>query len=553
MRNFLFCVLLVLISTSASASFISNTPVLRKKLASAPLVNSPLVRELYAFLISDDVLGFTHWLGREAIDVNTIVGEDNASLLHLLARRGKVLFVDRLLKAGADTEITERYGFTPLDEAEFWDHPAVIVRLRAAGAIPADIAAAQVEGQRGDTVPRQAARHAYRMREILPHYTPSINYLTVCGDWLLRCSAPILGRAAPLLLRDFKAKGRTRLHEAIAQRKTGMVKLLLLGRRYRHILYERDEHDWQAVHYAAFHGNIEELEMLRAKGADINAVVYPSEHTPLTLAALMGRTTTVQRLLEMGANAAARNHLDRDALQLAVLGMNIETVAVLLQHGLARETIEAARQLAVEKCSTRQGYQRLLELLDNAMPRSPAALNERGLNELQQAVWDLDMPRVEKILARHDKSLLHEPDRWGWTVAHHAAFLGYTDMMELLFSAGVDFGAVGPDGFTPILIAAERGESAAVAFLIRIDADTSVTTAEGQNLLHLAVEGGHVLLARYLVHKGAKLRLRTNAGESALDIAKRLGNQKIISILDVIEIGFYKNTAELYIGPADRD
>lgn len=543
----------MLVSIVASASLVRNPLALRKELTSAPLVNSPLVRELYAFLTSDDVPGFTNWLKRADIDVNTVVGEDSTSLLHLLARRGKVLFVDRLLEAGADTEITDRYGFTPLDVAEFWDRPAVIVRLRAAGAIPAASAAAKVEGQRGNTVPRQPARHAYRVREILPHHTPSLNYLTVCGDWLLRCSAPILGRAAPLLLHDFKSKGRTRLHEAIAQRKTGVVKLLLVGRRYRHILYERDEHDWQAVHYAAFHGNTEALEILRAKGADINAVVYASEHTPLTLAALMGRATTVQRLLEMGANHAARDHLGRDALQLAVLSMNIETVAVLLQHGLAKETIAAAHKLAVEKCSTRQGYQQLLELLANAMPRRPAALNERGFNELQQAVWDLDLPRVKKILARHDKSLLHEPDRDGWTVAHHAAFLGYTDMMELLFSAGADFGAAGLDGFTPILIAAERGKSAAVAFLISIDADTSATTAAGQNLLHLVVEGDHVLLARYLVHKRANLRLRTNAGESALDIAKRLGNQQMISILDVIEIGFYQNTGELYISPADQD
>ncbi len=546
MRNLLFCALLVLVPTTVSALFVMPP-------ALSTVANSHIEHKLNAFLAADNARGFTEWLKKENIDVNTVVGEHSTSLLHLTTRSGKVLFVHQLLEAGAEVEIADSLGRTPLDAAEFWDHPAVIARLLAASAMPVDIA--EAEGL-GDAEALRVRRLVYDhlMPQVHPKLTPRVNYLTVCSNWLLRClvSRPLFTPREQFERLHRNVRGRTLLQEAVAQGKAAIVKLLLSGRNYRRILYEEDERGWQAVHHAAFYGRKAELEMFLAKGADINAVVYSSSHTPLTLAALMGSATTVQRLLEMGANPARRDHLGMDALQLAVLGMHIETVEVLLQLGLSEGTIEAAHKLAVERNSTRSGYAKLLELLDNAPRRAPAVLNEQGFTELQQAVWDLDMPRVKAILLR-DRSLLHEPERDGWTVAHHAAYLGYTDLMELLYSAGADFKAVGPGGFTPALLAAEEGNFAALAFLIKIDADISETTDASQNLLHLAVEGGHAYLVNWLVRKGANLRLRTNAGESALDIAKRLANRKLIDFLDRTEIGFYKDTGEFYIGPADQD
>ena len=389
------------------------------------------------------------------------------------------------------------------------------------------------------------------LQRALAQFNPRVNYLTVCGDWLNRCFLSLTSRPREQFehwLRN--VNGRTLLQEAVAQGKIAVVELLLRGRKYRRILFEKDEHGWQAVHHAAFYGGTEALTMLQAKGADINAVVDSSKYTPLMLAALMGNATTVQRLLQLGANPARRDHLGMDALQLAVLGMYTETVEVLLQHGLTEETIVAARKLAVERNSTRHGYSELLALLDSAARRIPVALNEQGLTELQRAAFDVDMTRVEAILER-DRALIHEPDRHGLTVAHHAALIGYLKLMQLLYSTGADFKATSPSGYNPALLAARSGNLAALAFLIKIDADFGVSTTDGNNILHLAVENGHADLVSWLVHKGANLRLRNQAGESALDIAKRLGNNKLIGILDRVDIRIGKDG--ISIGAADRD
>ena len=328
------------------------------------VVKSPLEYRLNTFLAADDVHGFRQWLEQENIDVNLVVGENNTSLLHLMVRSGKVQFVHHLLEAGADTEFADDYGITPLDEANYFDQPAIIARLLAAGAIP--LATAEAEDMLpADVLRKRRNLYDHLTNAIAARYAPQVNYMTVCDDWLTRCLRGGGVFTAPEHERlKRNTRGRTQLQEAVVQEKEGIVKWLLRGRKHKRILYEKDGDGWQAVHHAAFHGNIQALEMLWDKGANINTAVYAFKHTPLTLAALRGKTETVQWLGEKGANPAALDHLGFDALQLATIGMHLNTVRVLLNLGLPADTVKAARALAQRRHKARKNYTELLALFD---------------------------------------------------------------------------------------------------------------------------------------------------------------------------------------------
>ena len=551
MHNLLACVSLILVPTIASASLsrhLFRKPILPPKPA---VVKSPLEQKLADFLAADDVRGFRKWLKQDNINVNTVVGEHDAALLHLVVRDGKVLFVHHLLKAGADIEIADSFGITPLDDAYYFGRPAVIARLHAAGAIPLATAEAE-EMQPAEILQTRRYMYDHLLNKVAPRFAPKLNYLTVCGDWLTRCLGGGMF-SSPERMERLKRniRGQTLLQEAVTQVKMGIVKWLLRGKQYKRILYEEDNDGWQVVHHAAFYGNTQALAMLWEKGANINATVYASNHTPLTLAALMGKTETVQWLLAHGANTAAIDHLGFDALQLATIGMHLDTVQVLLELGLPKDTVKAARALAQQRHAHRQNYTELLALFDAAPPYVAVPVDEEGNTELHQAVAELDLARIEEI-ATHNKALLHLTNNYDLTVAHYAANFGYTDVIETLYRAGVDFTVVSPGGYTPALLAAEKGKSGALLFFIEIDANISATTTAGENILHLAVTSENDNLVYLLVHKGINLRLRTDAGESALDIAKRLGNRKMIDILDRIVIGYDTDSGELYLGPADK-
>ena len=76
---------------------------------------------------------------------------------------------------------------------------------------------------------------------------------------------------------------------------------------------------WAPIHYAATGPNVQVVEFLLDKGADIDAA-SPNASTPLMMAARYGSEESVNLLLLRGADATRRNQLDLQAADFARLG-----------------------------------------------------------------------------------------------------------------------------------------------------------------------------------------------------------------------------------------
>lgn len=74
---------------------------------------------------------------------------------------------------------------------------------------------------------------------------------------------------------------------------------------------------WAPLHYAAFAGNNEIVQMLLDKSAYIDAE-SPNKTTPLMMAAMAGKIYTVKLLLDEGADLTLRNAAGMDAVDFAV-------------------------------------------------------------------------------------------------------------------------------------------------------------------------------------------------------------------------------------------
>ncbi|QAU34587.1 ankyrin repeat domain-containing protein [Janthinobacterium sp. 17J80-10] len=74
--------------------------------------------------------------------------------------------------------------------------------------------------------------------------------------------------------------------------------------------------NWTALHYAAAAGKNDIVQMLLDRGADVNAS-SPNKTTPLMMAAGEGHIMTVKLLLDRGAELAVKNELGLNALDFA--------------------------------------------------------------------------------------------------------------------------------------------------------------------------------------------------------------------------------------------
>ena len=73
------------------------------------------------------------------------------------------------------------------------------------------------------------------------------------------------------------------------------------------------------LHFAAEAGSTEDIDVLIASGAKVNAV-GDIGNTPLHSAALMGKVDAAKRLIELGADLMLKNELGQKAVDVAEIG-----------------------------------------------------------------------------------------------------------------------------------------------------------------------------------------------------------------------------------------
>ncbi|MEI6740790.1 MAG: ankyrin repeat domain-containing protein, partial [Gemmatimonadaceae bacterium] len=95
-----------------------------------------------------------------------------------------------------------------------------------------------------------------------------------------------------------------------------------------------------------------------------------------------------------------------------------------------------------------------------------------------------------------------------------------------------DVNAAMGDGMTALHWAAERGDSAMTALLLKTGAKLDATTKAGANTpLHVASRSGNASVVRALLKAGADANARTTGGASALHLAATAGNADAVEAL----------------------
>jgi ankyrin repeat protein len=211
----------------------------------------------------------------------------------------------------------------------------------------------------------------------------------------------------------------------------------------------RDRTGSTALIHAATGGHVDVIALLLERGAEIEQVNLKGENA-LLRAVLANRSKAVEFLLTKGARSELTHGSGITPLAAAAFNGNLGLVKLLLAHGASPVEADGTGKGPILYAAGRGFAPIVAALLDGG-----AAVDHRYAHDLTALMWAAgysnDVPAADGLKT-----------------------------VELLVGRGADVNAADDRGWSPLMIAAERGHAAVVSYLLARGADRSRRAKDGK-------------------------------------------------------------------------
>ncbi|KAK9787854.1 hypothetical protein WJX73_009765 [Symbiochloris irregularis] len=444
-------------------------------------------------------------------------GMGGCAVLHLAARHGHLLLLEKLLTAGADPRLRDCRGYTPLHCAAEGGHLALFERL-----LQATDDVTVVDNTGASVLHAAAAGGCWEMVDLLLQQGCDINATTREGCTVLHYAAfgrtkgvveQLISRGCKLDVGD--SQGNTPWHAAA---ESGNLEAMALFMEVGCQPDARNNAGWTALHFAARSGSVPIVELLAEAGADVGAATQMGD-TPLQLAARAGHERTVVRLLKPptpkgggdlkpgDACVHAADRMGWSALHCAAQAGSLSVTNLLLQAGakLNLQTLDGLTPLHLAAMGRWTPLvARLLEAGADA-----TLVDCEGCAPLHRAVRLADVDLFNSLF-RACPACARRQDNKGWTVLHYAVEGGNPAIVAALLAAkaaaaepdasaegkdsetaasAVEAGSSAESSFTPLHLAAQKGHASLIATLMQAGYHATDLAGDGRTPLHYAALG----------------------------------------------------------------
>lgn len=324
------------------------------------------------------------------------------------------------------------------------------------------------------------------------------------------------------------------------------------------------------LHLAAAGGHLEAVDLLLARGLDVNTRDTGDNAYAMHFAAGGGHLEVVRRLADAGGDVVGRG--DDHALEVigwaTCFGACHREVAELLVARGARHHIFSAVSMALaeevrslvtadpnvvaSRLSRNEEHRTPLhQAVLMGLPEMAALLLDLGADPLavdgsgHSAVACASSPLADRpVLERIHAGAVARPDPWSERVRRREGALDFVAALALgdvataraRLRAEPDLLALGCGGRSALHLMAKRGDAAAAAWLLERGADPNARWWHWEaelTPLHLAASRGHLEVVRRLLAAGADPTVRDSRHDGdALDWARHFEHSPIVAVLE---------------------
>lgn len=297
----------------------------------------------------------------------------------------------------------------------------------------------------------------------------------------------------------------TKLNFESRQRKlTDLNKTLKKGVDVNH----QDNEGNTALHYAAWEGEDKTIEILVKNGADLN-IKNNYGQTPLMFAVWNVKHCAAQTLLDLGADIDMQDE-------------NGDTVMMITSY-LSRPKV--ARDMA----NTLLDYSPNLKIKNNCKDTALILAVKADKYYLTKVILDY---MLEQLDDKEVIKILNQRDCTKSNALINSIELFNNHLTNLILDAGSDIEIENGFGNTPIMLAILKRNLVIIDRLICMGADLNHQNRCGYTPLMFAVTNGQDKMAIKLINNGAKIGIKNNNNQNAIEVAKTRQYREIAKALE---------------------
>ncbi|KAK0153560.1 Death-associated protein kinase 1 [Merluccius polli] len=300
----------------------------------------------------------------------------------------------------------------------------------------------------------------------------------------------------------------------------------LLGSLTSYDVNQPNKHGTPPLLIAAGCGNIQIIEVLMAKGAEIqandksgtNAIYYAARH---------GHVGTLKFLHENKCPLDVQDKSGETALHVASRYGNVDVVTYLCSIKANPDLCDREQETPLH-CAAWHGYAAVARALCQAGCHVDAE-NREGESPLLTASAR-GFADIVECLAEH-RAAMEATDKDGHTALHLAVRRCQVDVVRCLLRHHCHVDQQDRHGNTALHIACKDGNLPIVTAICGSKASLDLPNKYGRTPLHLAASNGGLEVVRHLCLAGANIDAVTNDGKTAEDLASSEQHEVIVTLL----------------------